>query len=127
MAGAARPIFTTETTTFDETEIWPSDPIPVRRLVEWMTTVSRRKESQVQPSDPTGDVRPSQEMTKIDRIDERGNIREHFTRDGRHTICGIEIGMRQQPCGNAPCKRCEKIVARLSEATGRGVMEMQTR
>lgn len=49
-------------------------------------------------------------MTKIDRIDDRGDIREHWTRDGRRTICGIAIGQRQPPCGNAPCKRCEKIV-----------------
>ena len=88
-----------------------------------MTNVSRR---QIQPSDPGSSARPSHEMTKIDRIDDRGNIREHLTRDGIRTICGIEIGMRQVPCDNAPCKRCEKIVARLSETAGRGVMEMQT-
>ena len=63
-------------------------------------------------SDPTDLVRPVHQMTKIDRIDDRGDIREHFTRDGHHTICGIEIGMRQPACGNRPCKRCEKIAAR---------------
>lgn len=66
-------------------------------------------------SDPTDPVRPvprMPQMTKIDRIDDRGDIREHFTRDGRRTICGIEIGGRQPPCGNRPCKRCEKIAAR---------------
>ena len=59
--------------------------------------------------DPTG-------PTKIDRIDDRGDIREHLTRDGRRTICGIEIGMRQPPCGNRSCKRCEKIAARCQIA-----------
>jgi len=51
-------------------------------------------------------VRPVPRMTKIDRIDDRGDIREHLTRDGRHTICGIEIGMWQPACGNRLCKRC---------------------
>jgi hypothetical protein len=55
-------------------------------------------------------------MTKIDRIDERGNIRAHLTSDGRRTICGIEIGLRQSPCGNRPCKRCEKIATRCQNA-----------
>jgi len=64
-------------------------------------------------------------MTKIDRIDDRGNIREHLTRDQRRTICGIEIGYRQDPCGNATCRRCEKIAARLSEVVASGVKETQ--
>ena len=51
-------------------------------------------------------------MTKVDRIDDSGNIREHLTRDGHRTICGIEIGQRQTPCGNATCRRCEKIATR---------------
>jgi hypothetical protein len=51
-------------------------------------------------------------MTKIDRINDRGDICEHWTRDERRTICGVEIGRRQPPCGNHPCRRCEKIVAR---------------
>jgi hypothetical protein len=49
---------------------------------------------------------------KIDRIDDRGDICEHLTLDGQRTICGIEIGQRQPPCGNRACKRCEKISAR---------------
>ncbi len=65
------------------------------------------------------------DMTKIDRIDDRGNIREHFTRDGVRTICGIEIGYRQAPCGNGPCRRCGKIAARLSEVAECGVGEMK--
>lgn len=48
---------------------------------------------------------------KVDRIDTKGNIREHLTRDGHRTICGVKIGQRQTPCGNAPCTRCEKIAA----------------
>jgi hypothetical protein len=53
-------------------------------------------------------------MTKIDRYDSRGDIREHLTRDGRRTICGLSIGFLQSqpPCGNRSCKRCEKIAAR---------------
>ena len=67
-------------------------------------------------SDPGRPVRPVQQMTKIDRIDDRGDIREHLTRDDRRTICGIEIGMRQPACGNRPCKRCEKIAERCQNA-----------
>ncbi len=63
-------------------------------------------------SDPTALVRLGPQMTKVDRIDDKGNIREHLTRDGQRTICGIEIGQRQTPCGNATCRRCEKIAAR---------------
>lgn len=62
---------------------------------------------------------------RIDRIDDRGNIREHWTFDDVRTICGIEIGYRQAACGNAPCRRCEKIIARLSETTATGVEAMQ--
>lgn len=62
-------------------------------------------------SDPATLVRLVLQMTKVDRIDDRGNIREHLTRDGQRTICGIEIGQRQLPCGNATCRRCEKIAA----------------
>ena len=69
-----------------------------------------------QLSDPVRLARPIQQMTKIDRIDDKGNIREHLTRDGSHTICGIEIGQRQAPYGNATCKRCEKIAARCQIA-----------
>lgn len=63
-------------------------------------------------SDPAAPARLVTQMTKIDRIDDKGNIREHLTRDGQRTICGLEIGQRQPPCGNAPCCRCEKIAAR---------------
>lgn len=68
-------------------------------------------------SDPTTPVRPVHQMTKVDRIDDSGNIREHLTRDGHRTICGIEIGQRQVPCGNATCRRCEKIAARCQITT----------
>jgi len=69
-------------------------------------------------SDPTGPGRPVPRMTKIDRIDDRGDIREHLTRDGLRTICGIEIGQRQPACGNRLCKRCEKIAARCQITAG---------
>ena len=94
-----------------------------------MDKVKALQKIPLQLSDLAVDERPSQEMTQIvrvDRIDNRGDIREHLTRDGKRTICGIEIGMRQMPCGNATCRRCEKILARLSETTGHGVMEVQT-
>ena len=95
-----------------------------------MSKVSGLQKMALQLSDLGTAERPSYQMTKtfqrVDRIDDRGNIREHLTRDGIRTICGIEIGLRQTPCGNASCKRCEKIVARLSETTDRGVMGVQT-
>ena len=92
-----------------------------------MSKVRRLQKTPLQPSDLAAAERPLYQMTKIDRIDNRGDIREHLTRDGRLTICGIEIDMWQVPCGNAPCRRCEKIVARLSETADRGVMGVQTR
>lgn len=70
-------------------------------------------------SDPMAPVRlvhQMAQMTKIDRIDDRGDIREHWTLDGHRTICGIAIGIRQPACGNRPCKRCEKIAARCQKA-----------
>ncbi len=76
-------------------------------------------------SEPVAAPRPTGQVTKIDRIDDRGDIREHWTRDGRRTLCGIPIGGRQSPCGNRPCRRCEKIVARLSETTVCGVDALQ--
>jgi hypothetical protein len=72
--------------------------------------------------------------TKVDRIDSHGDICEHQTIDAHRTLCGIEIGQRQSPCGNRPCKRCEKalvagrrkeIVVRLSETPASNVDEMK--
>lgn len=67
-------------------------------------------------SEPAHPMRLVPQMTKVDRIDNSGNIREHLTRDGRHTICGIEIGQRQSPGGNATCRPCEKIAGRCQIA-----------
>lgn len=53
-------------------------------------------------------------LAKVDRIDEAGDIREHWTRDGRRTVCGIEIGHRQSASGNRPCRRCQIVVAATS-------------
>jgi hypothetical protein len=92
------------------TTVQPSDPTKIDQ---------EHDESGVLPSDPTGSVRPvhqMSQMTRVDRIDDRGDIREHLTRDGRRTICGIEIGQRQAPCGNRPCKHCEKIAKRCQIA-----------
>lgn len=55
-------------------------------------------------------------LTKVDRIDDRGNITEHWTRDGRRTICGLQIGYRQNACGNRTCGRCEKLIVRCQIA-----------
>jgi len=38
---------------------------------------------------------------KVDRIDTKGNIREHLTRDGHRTIYDVKIGPRPTPSGNA--------------------------
>ena len=92
-----------------------------------MAKVDELQKISLQLSDLAAAERPSYQMTKIDRIDSRGDIREHFTRDGRRTICGLWIDVSQTPCGNRPCKRCEKNVARLSETAGHGVMGVQTR
>lgn len=78
-----------------------------RPLVGWAAD-----QSGVCLSDPPAPVRLVHQMTKVDRIDDSGNIREHLTRDGRGTICGIAIGQRQAPCGNATCRCCEKIAVR---------------
>lgn len=76
-------------------------------------------------SDQAPPQRPVAQMMKIDRIDDHGDIREHWTINGQRTLCGIAIGLRQAPCGNRPCKRCEKIVVRLSEIAGPCVNEMK--
>lgn len=54
-------------------------------------------------------------VTEIDRIDSKGNIRGHLTRDGEHTICGLDLHpmMVQRASGNGLCKRC----AMLSKAS----------
>ena len=88
-----------------------------------MTKITQLSAPSDPSSDPTGQVRPVYQMTKIDRIDDRGDIREHWTLDGRRTICGIEIGMRQPACGNRPCKRCEKIAMRRQIETPSDVRE----
>ena len=59
-------------------------------------------------------------MTTIDRIDNRGNIREHIVdqvewtgpeskRPPTVTLCGLpmeELGRWQAAAGNLPCRRC---------------------
>ena len=90
-----------------------SDPSKAKRPLSSMTKMDP---TDSRTSDPVAAVRPVQQMTKIDRIDDRGDIREHWTRDGVRTICGIEIGMRQSPCGNRTCKHCKKIVERCQNS-----------
>ncbi len=48
-------------------------------------------------------------MQAIDRIDSRGNIREHLTIDGQKTVCGLDIDVSQRACGNGLCGRCARI------------------
>ena len=67
------------------------------------------------------------QLMKIDRIDDRGDIREHWTCDGHRTLCGIQIGGRQSPCGNRPCKRCQRVVDRLSETAVCAVDDVKAR
>jgi hypothetical protein len=70
-------------------------------------------------SDPPAPVRLVNQMTKVDRIDNRGDIREHLTRDGSRTLCGLTLGRgyTQNACGNRECRRCEKIAARCQNST----------
>lgn len=49
---------------------------------------------------------------RVDRIDSRGNIREHLIERGAEsTLCGLVIGASntQEPLGNGLCKRCERL------------------
>ena len=50
-------------------------------------------------------------LVRIDRIDERGQIREHTIDDSDwlHTLCGIEIRQSQIACGNRRCTKCEAL------------------
>jgi histone acetyltransferase (RNA polymerase elongator complex component) len=50
-------------------------------------------------------------MKNIDRIDNKGNIREHITQDDLRTLCGLPlVGMMTQiPCDNGLCRRCERV------------------
>jgi len=50
-------------------------------------------------------------VKRIDRIDTRGDIREHLTSDNRTTICGLSIDLSQDAAGNGLCKRCARIFA----------------
>lgn len=52
------------------------------------------------------------DATRIDRIDVRGNIREHLTLNGVKTLCGLALELTQPACGNGLCKRCENLRAR---------------
>ena len=84
-----------------------------------MQEIGRTSSCNELASDPTGQVRPvyqMTELTKIDRIDDKGDIREHWTRDGRRTICGVAIWNKQPAYGNRPCRRCAKIATRCQIA-----------
>lgn len=53
-------------------------------------------------------------MRTVDRIDGKGDIREHdvslHTED--RTACGLRVESSQPSSGNARCKRCDAIRAR---------------
>ena len=51
-------------------------------------------------------------MRPIDRIAHNGDIREHLTKDGERTICGLDLTITQEAGGNRPCLRCKSIKAR---------------
>jgi hypothetical protein len=45
----------------------------------------------------------------VDRVDSRGNLREHLTSTGEKTLCGLDLYATQKPAGNAPCRRCVQL------------------
>jgi hypothetical protein len=56
-------------------------------------------------------------LQAIDRIDGRGNIREHITADGQRALCGALLGgPTQEAAGNAKCGSCAKMVALVAES-----------
>ena len=55
-------------------------------------------------------------MKKIDRIAHNGDIREHLTRDGERTICGLDLDITQDAAGNRTCRRCEMLRDRARRA-----------
>jgi len=85
------------------------------------TQLSDLDESTRPLSESTLAVRPeSKNVTpsKIDRMDNRGFFTSHFTRDGKQTLCGLDLQGRAQPwCNNGFCRRCEKIAARCQNST----------
>ena len=50
-------------------------------------------------------------VARIDRVDTKGNLREHLTGDGERTLCGLLLRETQKPAGNAVCRRCQQLVA----------------
>ena len=64
---------------------------------------------------------------RIDRITQRGNIREHRTLDGERTMCGIAIEISQEPAGNAVCKRCQTLADERDDMCRRmGLIDRET-
>lgn len=53
------------------------------------------------------------EPVPIDRIDGRGDIREHLVGVAGRTLCGRPIVAAQEPAGAPRCKRCRSLAARL--------------
>lgn len=54
------------------------------------------------------------ERVIIDRIDAKGNIREHVVSDdASFTLCGLSLAVpTQKPAGNSPCSRCRQLEER---------------
>lgn len=54
---------------------------------------------------------------RVDRIDDKGNIREHTRVIGTlKTLCGLTIHYEQDAAGNGSCKNCERKRAKLGLA-----------
>lgn len=51
---------------------------------------------------------------RIDRVDERGDIREHFIspKAEDRTLCGLSLPPIQPPLGNGLCKRCRVLAGK---------------
>jgi hypothetical protein len=48
---------------------------------------------------------------RVDRIDGKGNIRQHLTVDRKVTLCGLALRLWQEPANNSECRRCVRIAA----------------
>lgn len=55
------------------------------------------------------------EVTVIDRIDSKGNIRGHYTATEIAALCGQSLlGQTQKAAGNGLCKSCARIAKMLN-------------
>jgi len=52
----------------------------------------------------------AQLLPVIDRINQRGLIREHYLRNDGRTLCGLPIDTSQEAIGNPPCRNCWRLM-----------------